>query len=51
MHGSSVLCIEHLRPFCAEPGADLSLGDFETLKVRLESCNAFSDDEGTILRF
>ena len=29
----------------------LSCGDFETLKTRLESSNAFSDDEGTILRF
>ena len=29
----------------------LSSGDFETLKGRLESSNAFSDDEGTILRF
>ena len=29
----------------------LSSGDFETLKGRLEASNAFSDDEGTILRF
>ena len=29
----------------------LSSGDFETLKDRLEASNAFSDDEGTILRF
>lgn len=29
----------------------LSTGDFETLKGRLESSNAFSDDEGSILRF
>lgn len=29
----------------------LSSGDFETLKGRLESSNAFSDDEGKILRF
>ena len=29
----------------------LSSGDFETLKRRLEMSNAFSDDEGTILRF
>ena len=29
----------------------LSRGDFETLKNRLERSNAFSDDEGTILRF
>jgi len=32
-------------------GRWLSHGDFETLKSRLESSNAFSDDEGTILRF
>lgn len=32
-------------------GRWLSTGDFETLKGRLESSNAFSDDEGTILRF
>ena len=29
----------------------LSSGDFETLKRRLEVSNAFSDDDGTILRF
>ena len=29
----------------------LSHGDFETLKGRLEASNAFSDDEGMILRF
>ena len=29
----------------------LSSGDFETLKRRLDASNAFSDDEGTILRF
>lgn len=29
----------------------LAGGDYETLKRRLESCNAFNDDEGTILRF
>ena len=29
----------------------LSRGDFETLKNRLERSNAFSDDEGMILRF
>ena len=29
----------------------LSSGDFETLKRRLEMSNAFSDDDGTILRF
>ena len=29
----------------------LSSGDFETLKNRLEASNAFSDDEGRILRF
>ena len=29
----------------------LSHGDYETLKGRLESCQAFSDDDGTILRF
>jgi len=29
----------------------LSHGDFETLKNRLEASNAFSDDEGIILRF
>lgn len=29
----------------------LSSGDFETLKSRLEASNAFSDDEGKILRF
>ena len=32
-------------------GRWLSTGDFETLKGRLETSNAFSDDEGTILRF
>ena len=32
-------------------GRWLSTGDFETLKGRLEASNAFSDDEGTILRF
>ena len=29
----------------------LSSGDFESLKSRLEESNAFSDDEGKILRF
>ena len=29
----------------------LSHGDYETLKGRLESCQAFSEDDGTILRF
>ena len=29
----------------------LSFGDFDTLRGRLETSNAFSDDEGTILRF
>lgn len=29
----------------------LSTGDYETLKRRLEASNAFSDDEGLILRF
>ena len=29
----------------------LSHGDYETLKGRLESCQAFSDDDGAILRF
>lgn len=29
----------------------LSHGDFETMKSRLEASNAFSDDEGMILRF
>ena len=32
-------------------GRWLSSGDFETLKARLEASNAFSDDEGLILRF
>ena len=34
-----------------EFGRWLSSGDFDTMKNRLEQCGAFSDDEGTILRF
>ena len=42
-----VAALERLRDY----GKWLAHGDFDTLRHRLESSNAFSDDEGMILRF